>query len=248
MNGNQFWVMREPSAAPASPAWIERLAPAVLKWAARRAPAALCERLNEEWQADFLQQHGRLAQLRFVAGCCWAANIISHDNPLVAPAAVTGTPVLAVAVAQRRPPGRPGVLSRRGAPADDSVMAEMNITPLIDVMLVLLVTLIISLPTMTHAVKLNLPGEVTPQNARQPLAINLDIDADGTIVWNGTVLSGLQQLDTYLEAEGQKVPQAEIHLRPERRARYDTVAKVLASAQRNHLEKMAFANMAEFGN
>ena len=127
-------------------------------------------------------------------------------------------------------------------------MSEINITPLIDVMLVLLVTLIISLPTMTHAVKLNLPQGVLASQDNPPTVIDLDIDADGTIAWNGTVLTGLQQLEGYLQAQAQTDPQAEIHLRPERRAKYDVVAKVLAMAQRNRMEKMAFVNTAEFAN
>jgi biopolymer transport protein ExbD len=233
----------------ARPGLIERLAPAVLTWAATRAPQGLRERLTEEWLADFLQHQGSLARLRFVAGCCWAATIIRHENPLIAPVAVAlaGTQVAVSTPPIRRSPGRAVVASRRRPAADDTVMSEMNITPLIDVMLVLLVTLIISLPTMTHAVKLSLPG-VAPLPASQPAVIDLDIDADGTLVWNGTVLTGLQQLDGYFRAEAQKDPQAEIHLRPERRARYDVVAKVLASAQRNRLEKMGFANTGEFAN
>jgi biopolymer transport protein ExbD len=123
----------------------------------------------------------------------------------------------------------------------------MNITPLIDVMLVLLVTLIVSLPTMTHAVKLDLPRGATVETNKPPI-IDLDIDSDGTIAWNGTVLTGLQQLETYLRAEAQRDPQAEIHLRPERRAKYDVVAQVLASAQRSRIAKMAFANTGEFAN
>ena len=136
----------------------------------------------------------------------------------------------------------------RTSPASVGVMSEINITPLIDVMLVLLVTLIISLPTMTHAVKLNLPQSVLTSQQRPPTVIDLDIDADGTIVWNGTVLTGLQQLEGYLQAQARTGPQAEIHLRAERRAKYDVVAKVLALAQRNRMEKMAFVNTAEFAN
>src|SRR5512146_2420245 len=111
-------------------------------------------------------------------------------------------------------------------------MCDINTTPLIDVLLVLLVTLIITLPIMTHAVKLDLP----PQNV-QPEVIDLEIDFDGTVVWNGTPVTP-QQLDGYFATESVKDPQPEIHLNPDGMAKYDVVAKVLASAQRNRMTKI----------
>jgi biopolymer transport protein ExbD len=127
-------------------------------------------------------------------------------------------------------------------------MCDINTTPLIDVMLVLLVTLIVSLPIMTHAVKLDMPNPNAPpppQNV-QPEVINLEIDGDGTVVWNGNPLNSIAQLQGYFATEAAKDPQPEIHLRPDRRARYDVVAKVLAAAQRNHMKKIGFVNVAEF--
>ncbi len=128
------------------------------------------------------------------------------------------------------------------------VMCDINMTPLIDVMLVLLVTLIVSLPVMTHAVKLDMPqtNQPPPPPDQRPEVIDLEIDFDGTVVWNGTVVTGLNQLEGFFREESQKVPQPEIHLRPDRRAKYDTVAKVLASAQRNRMRKIGFVNTAEF--
>ena len=127
------------------------------------------------------------------------------------------------------------------------VMCDINTTPLIDVMLVLLVTLIVSLPIMTHAVKLDMPQTNTPPPPDQrPEVIDLEIDFDGTVVWNGTAVQSLQQLEGYFHTEADKVPQAEIHLRPDRRAKYDFVAKVLAAAQRNHMKKIGFVNTSEF--
>src|ERR1700685_2156344 len=127
-------------------------------------------------------------------------------------------------------------------------MCKINPTPLMDVMLVLLVTLIISLPVMTHAVKLDMPNPNAPPPPVdvQPEIINLEIDGDGTIVWNGTPVTGMPQLEGFFATETSKDPQPEIHLRPDRRARYDTVAKVLAAAQRNHMKKIGFVNVAEF--
>jgi len=130
-----------------------------------------------------------------------------------------------------------------------AVMCDINTTPLIDVMLVLLVTLIVSLPVMTHAVKLDMPNpnQPPPQNDIKPEVIDLEIDSDGTIAWNGTTISGIDSLDGYFHQEAAKDPQPEIHLRPEARAKYGVVARVLAAAQRNHMQKIGFTNVAEFG-
>lgn len=127
-------------------------------------------------------------------------------------------------------------------------MCDINTTPLIDVMLVLLVTLIISLPVMTHAVKLDMPNPNAqpPPPPVPPEVINLEIDGDGTVVWNGSPVASLDQLQGYFATETGKDPQPEIHLRPDRRAKYDVVAKVLAAAQHNHMKKIGFVNVAEF--
>jgi biopolymer transport protein ExbD len=129
-----------------------------------------------------------------------------------------------------------------------STFCDINTTPLIDVMLVLLVTLIVTLPVMTHAVKLDMPNvsNPPPPPPTPPEVIELEIDFDGTVVWNGSPVTGLSQLEGYFHAERDKEPQPEIHLRPDRRAKYEIVAKVLAAAQRNHMKKIGFVNVAEF--
>jgi biopolymer transport protein ExbD len=129
-------------------------------------------------------------------------------------------------------------------------MCDINTTPLIDVMLVLLVTLIITLPIMTHAVKLDMPdvSHPPPPPPVQPEVIDLEIDFDGTVVWNGTPIPNFDTLEGYFHTEAVKEPQPEIHLRPDRRAKYDIVARVLASAQRNHMKKIGFVNTAEFSD
>ncbi len=130
-------------------------------------------------------------------------------------------------------------------------MCDINTTPLIDVMLVLLVTLIVSLPIMTHAVKLDMPqpNQPPPPQDQRPEVIDLEIDFDGTVVWNGNVVQNMNQLEGYFREESAKEPQqAEIHLRPDRRAKYDYVAKVLAAAQRNRMKKIGFVNTAEFSS
>lgn len=131
---------------------------------------------------------------------------------------------------------------------EDEPMVEMNTTPLIDVMLVLLIMFIITIPVMTHAVKLDMPQvtEPPPPDAPKPEVIEIEIDFDGTIVWNGTVVPNIATLEGYFRQESQKDPQPELHLRPDARSRYDTVAQVLASAQRNRMLKIGFVNTADF--
>jgi biopolymer transport protein ExbD len=129
----------------------------------------------------------------------------------------------------------------------DAPMCDVNTTPLIDVMLVLLVMLIVTLPIMNHAVKLDMPQ---PKNNPPPLVppevIDIEIDFDGTIVWRGTTVPDIKTLDSYFRQEAVKDPQPEIHLRPDRRARYDVVANVMASAQRAKMVRMGFTNVSEF--
>jgi len=131
----------------------------------------------------------------------------------------------------------------------DEPMCDVNTTPLIDVMLVLLVMLIVTLPMQTHAVKLDMPIPNPNQPPPPPAErISIEIDSDGTIVWNGSPVSGIPQLDSYFRSEADKDPQPEIHLRPARRAKYDVVANVMASAQRAKMVKMGFTNVAEFAD
>lgn len=135
-----------------------------------------------------------------------------------------------------------------GAKDDHGTMCDINTTPLIDIMLVLLVTLIVTLPVMTHAVKLDMP----PPNPNQPVpptppeVINLDIYYDGAIAWNGQGVKSMEDLEAQFKQAAAENPQPELHLAPDSHAKYDTVAKVLAAAQRNHLEKIGFVNTAQF--
>jgi biopolymer transport protein ExbD len=217
----------------------------VIQRAARQAPGVLSDRLEEEWLAELSEQRGRMSRLSFALGCYWAATVISHDQLTVNLPVTSSPPGDKTMTAYAHYRG--ALFSRRTtAAAPGILMCDINTTPLIDVMLVLLVTMIISLPVMTHAVKLELPQTPLDQQTRPPEVINLDIDFDGTVVWNGTAIASLQQLETYLHAEAQKDPQPQIHLRPDRRAKYDFVARVLASAQRNRMQKIGFANTGEF--
>ncbi|MEO8316432.1 MAG: biopolymer transporter ExbD [Pseudomonadota bacterium] len=126
-------------------------------------------------------------------------------------------------------------------------MCDVNTTPLIDVMLVLLVMLIVTLPVQNHAVKLDMPIPTnTPVTPSERIVIELD--ADGTIIWNGGVVGGIAALDQLFAGEEGKDPAPEIHLLPARRVKYDVVANVLASAQRHNMTKLGFANVAEFAD
>jgi biopolymer transport protein ExbD len=133
-----------------------------------------------------------------------------------------------------------------GEAGDEEPMMEMNMTPLIDVLLVLLVMFIITIPVMTHAVKLDMPRPNSTPPTTQPVVINLEIDFDGTILWNGSPISGVDALDGYFRREAAADPQPELHIRPNKRAQYDIVARVLASAQRNGLRKIGFVGNEQF--
>ena len=130
--------------------------------------------------------------------------------------------------------------------SDDESMVDINTTPLIDVMLVLLIMFIITIPVMTHAVKLDMPrGETTPPPV-PPEVIDLEIDFDGTVLWNGTPVTDEGTLLSYLANAAQKDPQPEIHLRPNKRVKYDAVAKVLAASQRLGVRKIGFVGNEQF--
>ncbi|HEY0685439.1 MAG TPA: biopolymer transporter ExbD [Steroidobacter sp.] len=123
-------------------------------------------------------------------------------------------------------------------------MVDMNTTPLIDVMLVLLIMFIITLPVMTNNINLDLPTRPGPDTKRE--AINLIIDYDGAIVWNGTTVESLAQLEQYFRAEAAKSEQPELHVRPDKRAKYDHVAHVLGMAQRSGIQRIGFAGQEQY--
>jgi biopolymer transport protein ExbD len=110
-------------------------------------------------------------------------------------------------------------------------MNEMNMTPLIDVMLVLIIMLIITIPKQNHAVNLTLPsgGKSTPADQ----VVNIDVDFDGTILWDGTVVATRAVLERKLQAVAASNGRNEVHLRPNKLAAYKVVAGVMAVAQRS---------------
>lgn len=129
-----------------------------------------------------------------------------------------------------------------GGVHEPEVLTEMNTTPLIDVMLVLLVMLIITIPIQTHAVKMDLPIGPPPPAATPPPVVNIDIDFDGTISWNGETVPDRASLDARIGAAAAQILQPEIHLLPDRLAAYKYVAEVMADAQRLGLKKIGLVD------
>jgi biopolymer transport protein ExbD len=121
----------------------------------------------------------------------------------------------------------------------DEVMNEINMTPLVDVMLVLLIIFIITVPVMKHSVNVDLPrASSEPQDAK-PQTIRLSVDADGSYWWNeGRV--GDAELPRLMKAEAAREPQPELHIRGDRSVRYERVAQAMAAAQQSGLRKIGF--------
>jgi biopolymer transport protein ExbD len=115
--------------------------------------------------------------------------------------------------------------------SDDDVMVDINTTPLIDVLLVLIVMLIITIPVQTHAVKMDMPVGAPPPKTVEPEKVDIVVDFDGSVLWNGNAVNG-GQLTSYLKQAAASNPMPEIHLRPHKLAKYDMVAKILAISQR----------------
>jgi biopolymer transport protein ExbD len=133
-------------------------------------------------------------------------------------------------------------MSMQTTSSNDSAepMMEINTTPLIDVLLVLIIMLIITIPPQTHSVKLDLPqNSETPPPPVEPTKNKLVITQTGAILWNGTPVT-LQQLRTYLDVSQQMNPVPELHLQPEPNARYELVDEVLAVTKKAHVSKMGF--------
>ena len=123
-------------------------------------------------------------------------------------------------------------------------MAEINMVPLIDVMLVLLVIFIVTAPLLTHAVKLELPRVSSQPNTLQPDKIDFAIDAAGQLYWNGESLTR-EQAAARFAAAGQRQPQPQIHLRADQAVPYRAVAQTLADATRAGLTRIGFVSEPE---
>lgn len=132
-----------------------------------------------------------------------------------------------------------------GGSKEPEVMGEMNTTPLIDVMLVLLIMLIITIPVQLHAVNMNLPIGNPPPKTVEPEVVKLNIDDKSDIYWNGEKID-LATLSVKISEAAAKADQPEIHLNPEKKARYEIVAAVLAESQRKGLTKIGIIGSSLF--
>jgi biopolymer transport protein ExbD len=121
----------------------------------------------------------------------------------------------------------------------DEVMNEINMTPLVDVMLVLLIIFIITVPVMKHAVNIDLPSATSAPQDIKPETVRLSVDARGQYFWNEQPLPE-QELEARLQAAAARTPQPELHIRGDKEARYERVAQALAAAQRSGLRKIGF--------
>ncbi len=126
-----------------------------------------------------------------------------------------------------------------GLDDNDEVMSEINMTPLVDVMLVLLIIFIITVPVLTHSVKIDLPRADNTPNEIKPETITLSVTADAAIHWNETVVT-FPELEARLLEVAQKQPQPELHLRGDKAVNYEHVIKVMAAAQRAGVQKLGF--------
>ena len=132
-----------------------------------------------------------------------------------------------------------------GSGGDPQVMLDINTTPLIDVMLVLLVMLIITIPIQTHAVKLNMPVGTPPPPTTPPVVITIEVDFDGTILWNGEQVDR-PTLDANFQSAAAQPVQPEFHLRPNKLVTYKHVAHVMAAAQRLGVTKIGLIGAEQF--
>lgn len=125
-----------------------------------------------------------------------------------------------------------------GSPDEPEVMTEMNTTPLIDVMLVLLIMLILTIPVQLHSVNLNLPAGTPPPVTAPPPVVRIDIDVGGRVYWNGEALADPAALESHLQQVAAQAVPPEVHIKPHKAVAYREVAAVLASAQRLGVNKL----------
>jgi biopolymer transport protein ExbD len=137
-------------------------------------------------------------------------------------------------------------VGKDGGSGDPEVMIDINTTPLIDVMLVLIIMLIITIPVQTHAVKLNMPVGNPPPPLTPPEVITVEVDFDGTILWNGSTIANREELETRFTNAAAQPVQPEFHLRPNKLVTYKHVAGVMASAQRLGITKIGLIGAEQF--
>jgi biopolymer transport protein ExbD len=130
-------------------------------------------------------------------------------------------------------------MSPFAADDDDGLMNEINMTPLVDVMLVLLIVFMVTIPVIRHAVKIDLPHASSQKEETKPAQVSVSVQADGTIVWDKTPVD-LDTLRAKIAAAAQQQPQPELHLNADRKVPYEKVAQVMSAAQAGGLTKIGF--------
>jgi biopolymer transport protein ExbD len=129
---------------------------------------------------------------------------------------------------------------------DDGMMSEINMTPLVDVMLVLLIIFLVTIPAMHHAVKIDLPHASSQPQDEKPSHVNVAIQADGTILWEDQKIDDAA-LNARIGQAAQQTPQPEIHLRADRKVAYERVADLMSAAQAGGLTKIGFVTEPKGG-
>ena len=135
-----------------------------------------------------------------------------------------------------------------GSSGNQDVILDINTTPLIDVMLVLLVMLIITIPIQLHSVNLNMPTGNPPPPLVKPEVVKIDVDPSSVVYWNGEAVADRAMLEEKLAGAAAQAVQPELHLRPDKRANYAVVAGVMVSAQRLGLTKIGIVGSEQFIN
>jgi biopolymer transport protein ExbD len=123
---------------------------------------------------------------------------------------------------------------------EDELLGAINTTPLVDVMLVLLIIFLITVPVVTHTVPVQLPLERNQPTQTAPRNVNISVDSTGNIYWNQAKVDGLAALQTRLNQAGQEDPQPEVHIWGDQNAKYESVGEVLFAAQRAGIQKVGF--------
>lgn len=129
---------------------------------------------------------------------------------------------------------------------EDEVMLDVNTTPLIDVMLVLLIMLIVTIPMQTHAVKLDMPDSSATGLDEPPPVVTVEVDFDGTVIWDGDMLADREALERRLRTVANTTVNMELHIRPNRLVEYGHVAMVLATAQRVGVTKIGIVGNEQY--
>jgi biopolymer transport protein ExbD len=131
---------------------------------------------------------------------------------------------------------------------DDELVSTINTTPLVDIMLVLLIIFLITIPVVTHTVAVALPNEANQPTKTRPQNIILAVDKDGSIFWNDSKLADAAMLLERLEARAVDQPQPEVHIRADKDVRYEFVGRVVVACQRAGIGKVAFITEPEHGS